>query len=367
MPPEEVTLAEYLKEKGYSTGHFGKWHLGTLTNDIIDANLGGRNPDHYSPPWENGFDVCFSTESRVPTWDPMITPDSTAGWLADLTPGEPFGTYYWSGPGKIVTDNLSGSNARIIMDRVIPFIEEQAAEKKPFFTVVWFHSPHQPVVAGEEYLNMYDEYSHGEQHYYGVISAMDEQIGRLNRKLKELNSERNTLIFFTSDNGPEGKVIQAIDQGSTGGFRGRKRSLYEGGIRVPCIVVWPDKIKGGRQTDFPGVTSDYFPTILDILGEKGQFPVSPIDGISLVDVWKDELKDRPFPIGFQSQNQKALIDNRYKLVQVSETFELYDLLDDPFETTDIANENAEIVREMKSELNDFIHSCEESFKGADYD
>lgn len=125
MEAEELTLAEYLKEKGYSTGHFGKWHLGTLTNDIIDANRGGRNPEHYSPPWDNGFDVCFSTESKVPTWDPMITPDSTAEDIGTRTPGTHFGTYYWSGPGEKVSDNLEGDDSRIIMDRVIPYIEQQ--------------------------------------------------------------------------------------------------------------------------------------------------------------------------------------------------------------------------------------------------
>jgi arylsulfatase A-like enzyme len=209
MEPEEVTLAEYLKEKGYSTGHFGKWHLGTLTNDEIDANRGGRDPEHYSPPWENGFEECFSTESKVPTWNPMITPDREAGDVGNRTPGDHFGTYYWSGPGVKVTDNLEGDDSRIIMDRVIPYIEEQTKSNNPFFAVIWFHTPHLPVLTGEEYRKLYAGQSIDVQHYYGAISAMDEQIGRLNDKLKELNATENTLIFFTSDNGPEGKERKA--------------------------------------------------------------------------------------------------------------------------------------------------------------
>ncbi|MCC5932082.1 MAG: sulfatase-like hydrolase/transferase, partial [Cyclobacteriaceae bacterium] len=174
-------------------------------------------------------------------------------------------------------------------------------------------------------------------------------------------------IFFTSDNGPEGKEQEGRTQGSTGGFKGRKRSLYEGGIRVPGIVVWPEKIQSGLQTDFPAVTSDYFPTILDVFGEKNQFPVSPVDGISLMDVLNGNMNLRSSPIGFQFGEQKALIDNRYKLYINQDEVELYDLLEDPFETSDISNENPEKVNEMKSQLNDFVRSCAESRGGADYD
>jgi arylsulfatase A-like enzyme len=367
LEPEEVTLAEYLKEKGYSTGHFGKWHLGTLTNDIIDANRGGRNHEHYSPPWKNGFDVCFSTESKVPTWDPMITPGSDAGDIGNRTPGKHFGTYFWTGPGENVTDNLEGDDSRIIMDRVIPYIEEQAKKEKPFLAVVWFHTPHLPVLTGEEYRNLYARHSIDEQHYYGTVTAMDEQIGRLNKKIKELNIDKNTLIFFTSDNGPEGIAKKGRTQGSTGGFRGRKRSLYEGGIRVPGIAIWPAKIKSGSQTNFPAVTSDYFPTILEIFGEKNQIPVLPVDGVSLLDVLNGTMNLRSSPIGFEFREQKALIDNRYKLYTSKDGVELYDLLKDPFETNDISNKNPEKINDMKTHLNDFVSSCAESSEGADYD
>jgi arylsulfatase A-like enzyme len=366
MKPEEKTLAEFLKEKGYATGHFGKWHLGTLTNDIVDANRGGRKPEVYSPPWDNGFDVCFSTESKVPTWNPMVTPGDDAGDIGVRTPGTPFGTYYWTGPGEKVSENLEGDDSRIIMDRVIPFIEEQSGKNKPFFAVVWFHTPHLPVLTGESFRKLYPDQNSDVQHFYGAISALDQQVERLTVTLQELGLTENTLLFFTSDNGPEGKVREGRTQGSTAGFRGRKRSLYEGGVRVPGFVVWPSQIKAGQHTDFPLVTSDYFPTIFEIMGEKNQFPVSPVDGISMIPVWDGSLQSRPMPIGFQHGENKALTGNRYKLVQMGNKFELYDLDTDPFETKDISSEMPEKVSEMRKELAEFVASCEKSRNGADY-
>ncbi|MCD6354172.1 MAG: sulfatase-like hydrolase/transferase [Prolixibacteraceae bacterium] len=366
MRAGEVTLAEFLKEKGYATGHFGKWHLGTLTNDIIDANRGGRTPEEYSPPWDNGFDVCFSTESKVPTWNPMITPGKETGDIGKRIPGEPFGTYYWTGPEKRATENLEGDDSRIIMDRVIPFVEKSTSDNKPFFAVIWFHTPHLPVLTGERYRNLYLEENTDIQNFYGAISAMDDQIGRLMGTLKMLHQNKNTLLFFTSDNGPEGKTREGRTQGSTAGFRGRKRSLYEGGVRVPGFVLWPKKIKGGKTTNVPLVTSDYFPTILDVLGKKNQFPVTPIDGISMVPVWNGKLKKRPVPIGFQFQKNKTLTDNRFKLVSINGRLELYDILEDPFEVNDISAEQPEMVRNMKTILDSFVVSCEHSCAGSDY-
>ncbi len=367
MKPEELTLAEYLQQKGYRTGHFGKWHLGTLTDKEIDANRGGRDTADYSPPWENGFEVCFSTESKVPTWDPMTTPGSDAGDIGKRTAGSPFGTSYWSGPDQKITDNLRGDDSRIIMDRAIPFIEAQHGNDQPFLAVIWFHTPHLPVLTGEAYRQLYPDQSPDIQHYYGSISAMDEQVGRLRETLQRLGLAENTLIFFTSDNGPEGKAQQGRTQGSTGGFKGRKRSLHEGGIRVPGMAVWPASIKGGRQTDYPAVTSDYFPTIREILGDGSPPPVAPVDGISLTAVWQQGLRERTAPIGFQFGKQKAAIDNRYKLyVNGSNAPELYDLLDDPFETRNIAGDHPGELRQLEDYLNGFVQSCAASHAGADY-
>lgn len=114
----EITLAEALKTKGYTTGHFGKWHLGTLTTTVRDGNRGGR-PEFqgdYAPPWERGFDVCFSTESKVPTWNPLVEPKT----------GQFYGTHYWREGGEQIAKGLDGCDSRIIVDRAIPFIPDFA-------------------------------------------------------------------------------------------------------------------------------------------------------------------------------------------------------------------------------------------------
>ena len=183
MLPRELTLAELLRGKGYATGHFGKWHLGTLTKTEKDANRGGpKGAEHYSPPQDNGFDICFSTESKVPTWDPMIKPPAARGtWWDPVTdPAEErnYGTGYWDQQGQRVTENLRGDDSRVIMDRAIPFIRQAVDDGKPFFTIVWFHAPHLPVVAGPKYSAMYEGHDKFAQHYSGCITALDEQVGR---------------------------------------------------------------------------------------------------------------------------------------------------------------------------------------------
>ena len=374
LPLNELTLAEVLKIKGYATGHFGKWHLGTLSRNIRDSNRGGRPGDtmHYSPPWRHGFDVCFSTEAKVPTWDPMIVPEKEAGGVGTgLSKGDFFGTYYWKGEEQMEKENLEGDDSRVIMDRVIPFIRDAAGQDKPFLAVVWFHTPHSPVVAGKEYLEMYSDLDQDQQHYYGTITAMDEQIGRLRHELEDLQIDRNTMIWFTSDNGPAargggpGDAKGGRQQGETGGFRERKGSLYEGGIRVPGILVWPEKIAENRETNFPAVTTDYFPTIIDLLGIR--LDTQPIlDGVSLRDIFEsDTLRIRNNPIGFQSRYKgnfmTAWSDNRYKLVSRDNrvTFELYDLLNDPYERHDIASRYPELVIQMTGELDEWMSSINE--------
>ncbi len=364
LPRQEINLAELLKRSGYTTGHFGKWHLGTLTKTVKDSNRGGpRGAKHYAPPWERGFDVCFSTEAKVPTCDPMITP---VDWKKGKA-GEAFGTYYWIGPGRRVTDNLDGDDSRIIMDRAIPFIESAAKAGKPFFAVVWFHTPHLPVVAETKHRAIYKDQPDRAQHHFGCLSAMDEQMGRLRQTLARLGVRENTMLWFCSDNGPEGRRYNGTN-GSAGPLRGRKRSLYEGGVRVPGLLEWPARAREPRAVSMPCSTSDYLPTILDLLGVNLPDPDRPIDGISLLDTIDGKRTERPKPIGFQSKGQVALIDNRYKLYRAGQgkPYELYDLIEDPSESKDLAAAKPDLVARMKRQIEAWRASCKASLAGQDY-
>ncbi len=374
MKKKEFTLAEIMKTKGYRTGHFGKWHLGTLTTKIKDANRGGpKGAKHYSSPQQNGFDICFSTESKVPTWDPMLVPkkfsdgSSRRKWwdpLNESKNADHYGTHYWDQNGKVVTENLRGNNSRVIMDRAIPFMKNSLKSKSPFFTVIWFHTPHLPVIAGPKYTKMYQSHSKYQQHYFGCITAMDEQIGRLRKALKEANAHRNTMIWFCSDNGPEGNDSAP---GKTGGFRGRKRSLYEGGIRVPALLEWPERVQTKSTIKCPAGTIDYLPTILSALNIK--FPDSrPIDGIDLNPIITNKVKVRGKPMGFQSNSVASLITDRYKIIvkNKNKNVEMYDLIKDPFEKINIANTMADKASKLKSELSEWIESCSNSDNGKDY-
>lgn len=264
------------------------------------------------------------------------------------------------------------------MDKAIPFIENAAGEGRPFFTVIWFHTPHSPVVGGPEYLAMYPEHDEDARHYYACITAMDEQVGRLRKTLRELGVADNTALFFCSDNGPEGARPAGRNMGSARPFRGRKRSLFEGGVRVPGLVEWPGQVTPGTETGYPAVTSDYLPTILEMIGVAFPDP-RPVDGISLLAAFGGDATERPRPIGFRTNPPEAspatfgspvyaLSGNRYKFLTDFNASRdmLYDLIADPGETKNIIDEHPELAAAMKQALRDWVASCEKSEAGTDY-
>ena len=365
----EITLPELLKEAGYSSGHFGKWHLGTLTTKLKDANRGRPGETkHFAPPSQHGFEDSFSTESKVPTFDPMIKPlnANSKAWdaIVDRSTAKRYGTRYWNHDGSEATENLQGDDSEIIMDRAIPFIERAVASKQPFFASVWFHAPHLPVVAPPEIASKYESCDVYARNYFGCITAMDIQVGRLRQKLRDLGVAENTMIWFCSDNGPEGAKRKA--PGSAGTFRGRKRSLYEGGVRVPGILEWPGHVQSGA-TDVPCVTSDYLPTVLEVIGM--QYPDDrPLDGESLLPVIRGNSTKRQKPIGFQFKQQIAWHKGTNKLYSSNggKSWKLYDLLVDPKETNDLSAQLPDQTRQMASEAQAWLKSCKQSNEGLDY-
>jgi len=374
LPAAEYTLYEALTAAGFATGHFGKWHLGTLTTTVRESNRGGpRGAAHHSPPWQHGVAVSFVTEAKTPTFDPMIQPVGAGrqAWppVAVGVPTRHYGTHYWTGPGQMVDPDaaeLRGCDSKIIMDRALDFIADSVAADSAFLAVVWFHAPHLPVVAGDEHRRLYPDATLYEASYRGSVTALDEQVGRLRRRLRELDVAEDTIVAFCSDNGPEGRAGRA--PGSAGPLRGRKRDLFEGGIRVPALLEWPARIRHGRSTAVPCGTVDYLPTIVEATGCAPPPDDRPLDGISLVPLIEQRMPERGVPLAFESRQKVALSGDRYKIHSVDdgETFALFDLLADPGETVDLAAREPAIHREMVAAVAAWRASCAASAAGDDY-
>ncbi|HBU36824.1 MAG TPA: N-acetylgalactosamine 6-sulfate sulfatase [Planctomycetaceae bacterium] len=354
LPATEITLAEVLTEHGYATGHFGKWHVGGF-----DAETAGP---HVMPPWHAGFQECFSTHNVLRTFNPYNK----------LGKGGIKACYWHNGRNIPLTEaqqeaSLRGDDAAIVMNKAITFIQQQS--NKPFLAFIWFHNVHTPLGKNPDLMAQYSGCSDQEQIYFSNITAVDKQIGRLRAALRECNLANNTMLWFTSDNGPNLKGKKnpkiAIAQngkftytalGSTGAFRGWKRDCYEGGLRVPGILEWPSRIKKPRRTDFPAVTSDYFPTALAAAG----LPLPDnrtYDGINLLPIIEQEVIYKRPPIGFHCNGMEAWTSTPYKIIRSIKNkkredldWELYDLIQDPFEEHNLATSKPALVKKMAAEF-----------------
>lgn len=318
---QEITVAEYAAALGYTTGHFGKWHLGVFTRDIQDANRGGDEGSHdlYSTPLNNGFEAQYSTESKTSTYDP-----GTSGLTVD--------TRYWTGPGEFVPLNsadLAGDDSAIIARETNAFIEQAAQGGEPFLAVSWFHTPHKPTnTPGNAEVNNLAAYQF-------AMEDLDAAIGSIRDKVQALGIADNTIIVFTSDNGPEDGQDYNNDP-----LRNNKRELHEGGVRVPGVIEWQGQIAPG-VSHTPMVTTDYLPTLLDIWNIDA-VDGRPMDGTSMVENWfGDRTAVREKTIIFKSTNghQAAMgVEGQYKLISTNNgsTWELYDIVTDYDENNAVA-------------------------------
>ena len=211
--------------------------------------------------------------------------------------------------------------------------------------------------------------------YYGEMVGVDRSMGALRQGLRKLGIADNTMIWFNSDNGAwMDDTVEPDAFGSNSHLRGHKGELWEGGIRVPGIIEWPARICKPSITHVPAVTSDIYPTIMELLGIKVANQNLPIDGINILPLIDGTMTERPRPIGFWHHGERGLqdgpvvwSDNQYKLHRRGkDTYELYDLINDISEKKNLIDEEPAIAATMKAEMAAWLESVMQSRKGLDY-
>ncbi|MCG8652535.1 MAG: sulfatase-like hydrolase/transferase [Pirellulales bacterium] len=330
---QEITIAQLLGEAGYATGHFGKWHLDALRGPGVPILL---SDDHH--PGEFGFDHWLSVTNYFDR-DPIL-----------------------SRRGKL--EEFAGDSSEIVVSQALKFMRQQVDARQPFFTVIWYGTPHSPFKASKEDQRAFAELDEQSRHHYGELVAMDRSIGALRTGLRELKAADNTLVWFCSDNGG----LPKIQPSTVGPLRGNKGTIYEGGLRVPGIIEWPAGIPSPRITKYPASVLDILPTLLEIT-EVSYPDQRPLDGVSLKPLFQQELPRREKPIPFRHIGKAALIDNDFKLLTAkigTGKFQLYNLADDPGETTDLSRQHPEIAKQLRARLTKWSRSVDASFAGKDY-
>lgn len=331
---QEKTIAQALRSAGYSTGHFGKWHLNGLRGPGVPVLASDeRHPGKF------GFDEWLSTTNFFDL-DPLLSRN-----------------------GQI--EEFEGDSSELIVAEALTFVERQRRSGKPFFAVIWYGTPHSPFRALPADKAAFASLNSSSADHYGELVAMDRSIGTLRQRLRDLGVAENTLLMFCSDNGG----LPNIEPKTVGGLRGFKGTVFEGGLRVPAIIEWPAVITSPRITRYPASTMDIFPTVADILGLPRSSFVEPVDGKSLKPLLTRELGSRNRPIPFRYQGKGALVDNRYKLVSQSLAagqFALFDLETDPKESRDISAAQPAVAERMRRQLLAWNATVDASVAGKDY-
>ncbi len=334
LRPGEVTIAQLLQTAGYRTCHAGKWHLNSRVNGSERT------------PGEAGFDHWLYTQNNA-------APNH-------LNPTNFIRNGRRAGP-------LTGASSEIVVNEALGFLEKNP--NGPFFLNLWFHETHELVAAKEEFLALYsNETNLDRRHYYGDVSQVDYHIGRLMKYLDDHRLRDNTVVFFSSDNGPETlkRYLTATrSYGSPGPLKGMKLHVAEGGYRVPGILRWPGRVQPGALCSEPICNVDLLPTLCEIAGVKPPGDRA-LDGASILPVFEGKPVKRPHPLYWQydfSINppwEITLRDGPWKLLanRSLDQFELYNMEDDTSETRNLAGANpervqqlAEVMKRLHSEIN----------------
>lgn len=327
LKEEDVTIGEILKDAGYVTGMTGKWGLG--------------EPETSGLPNEQGFDEWF-------------------GFLNQKRAHNHYADYIWHNKEKFpIPENSGGEKGRytheMFTDFALDFIKKNAGGKQPFFLYIPYLLPHSDFEIPEiNSLYADKEWPHQEKVYASMVSMIDADMGKIQAALKENNILRNTILIFTSDNGAAYRFEDSIN--SSGNLKGRKRDVYEGGIKVPLIVSMPGTVPEGKVNHSIGYFADVLPTLVHVCGQ----PIPhDIDGISLKDAFLNNIQmdeDRALYWEFHEEGGKQAVRKGFwkgiRLNVHKEGFhnnlELYNLEEDPAEMNNVAKQYPEIVEEIKS-------------------
>ena len=358
LPRGVTTLPRLLSQGGYATAHIGKWHLGGVRREYIQARVEGK-PNPIPGPHEHGFEHYLT---------PMPGPERLA-----LVPK---GRLHWEGARYLVRNDkpvsLEGYTADVYTKEAMDMIQRYHNEGRPFYVNLWFKIPHGPYEpAPEPHLSKYK--ARGATGtglcYLSMVSKFDACVGQVVSKLKQLGIFDNTLLIVTSDNGP------AL-HGSAAPFTGCKGILYEGGIRVPAIAVWPGHIPAGYVSDDLCGTIDLLPTFC----EAADVPLPKdlkIDGKSLLPNLVDGKRidrdtnfwqmDQYGP--FQRQTVKIVPatevarQGKWKLLGLhGKPVALFDLDSDPRETTNLLDKHPEIEKQLVTELKSWLAEPRRSWR-----
>ena len=354
LQPEDVTVAEVLKQAGYTTALIGKWGLGEAgssgvpTKQGFDSFFGYLNQRHahnYYPEflWRNEEKSPLGNEVKRASPKPN-----------DL--------------GGVATKRVAYSHDLFVQE-ALEFIDRHTAgannanNAPPFFLYLSLTIPHANNQAGKKGMEVPDlgryrdkDWPEPQKGTAAMISRMDRDIGRIVARLKQRGIDRDTIVFFTSDNGPHregGNDPDFFD--SNGPLRGIKRDLYEGGIRVPAIVYWPGHIRAGSVSDQVGTFADFLPTAAALAGVAPP-PPSNIDGVSLVPTLlgrRQDLTERFLYWEFHERGSKQAVRWRdWKAVRFygGPPLELYNLATDVGERHNVAAEHPEIVKKIEDYL-----------------
>ncbi|GMV99168.1 MAG: arylsulfatase [Candidatus Hydrogenedentota bacterium] len=338
--PEIPTIASALKPLGYRTALAGKWHLGVLEQC--------RPHNHGFDEWFGFMAGCIDFYSHIFYWH-MAGANGKAP-VHDLWKNN---EEIWEN-GRYFTD--------LITEHAVDFVNRAASSGDPFFLYVPYNAPHYPMHAPPEYMNRFGHLPWERQVMAAMLSCVDDSIGAVVNELKRQGVYDNTLIVFTSDNGPSREVRNWLDGneepyygGSQGDQKGHKFSLYEGGIRVPGVVSWPGHIPAGQVLDAPVASMDVFPTLLRAAG--GDPGAYTIDGLDVMPVLTRQALSPHGDLFWEHQGQTAVRRGKWKLVLHGTLVEgappeddvhLSNLDEDPGEKVNLVNREPDIAAELRS-------------------